>query len=211
VQEPAAKENPMKRPPFRFHFLLLVALAASCDVYARQIEDWSYDRLFTESDLIVIAQPVQSEDSADRTKDNLWKIEFNGVETKFDVLHTVKGTSEKSTLTVLHYRTDALIEDGPSLASFRTKGSSYTILKKQKEGDAGKLEEITQVFMEAPATYLLFLKKRDDGRFEPVSGRNDPVFSVRELRMPARLDYEDNGQEPAAANRPPAPSRKRGG
>jgi hypothetical protein len=32
--------------------------------------------------------------------------------------------------------------------------------------------------------YLLFLKLRKDGRYEPVSGRVDPEFSVRELHAP---------------------------
>jgi hypothetical protein len=32
--------------------------------------------------------------------------------------------------------------------------------------------------------YLLFLKRGKDGRYEPVSGRIDPVLCVREMYWP---------------------------
>jgi hypothetical protein len=35
--------------------------------------------------------------------------------------------------------------------------------------------------------YMLFLRLRKDGRFEPVSGEVDPVLSVRELHPPDDL------------------------
>jgi hypothetical protein len=151
---------------------------------ARQVDEWAYERLFKESDLVVIAQPIRSEDSAERTKDNLWKAEFIGVETSFKVLHTVKGAAVKSELTLLHYRTDSLIEDGPSLVSFRTRGISYTISKRLEEGEAEASTERAKIAISGPAEYLLFLKKRSDGRFEPVTGQTDPSFSVKELGAP---------------------------
>ena len=35
-----------------------------------------------------------------------------------------------------------------------------------------------------PPDYLLFLKKRDDGRYEPVTGQMDAAESVREVSRP---------------------------
>ncbi len=154
----------------------LLAVAVSWTAFARLVEDWSYERLFKESDLIVIAQPTKSENSTDRLRDNPWKTEFLGVNTKFHVEHVLKGNFDVAELTLLHFKTDALIVNGPSLVSFRTNSLKYVI---QKEGHAGK-----EVENAGPGTYLLFLRTRADGRFQPVSGQVDPVFSVREIAMP---------------------------
>jgi hypothetical protein len=156
-------------------FLLSFAITAAC---ARPVDNWSYERLFKESDLVVIAQPVQSEDSPDRTKDDLWKIEFIGINTKFDALHVLKGKCKSAKLTVLHFRANVLIENGPGFVTFRTKDLRYT------------LQDRTIVEAAGPSRYLLFLKKRDDGRYEPVSGRTDPILSVEELRMPIRTEAD---------------------
>jgi hypothetical protein len=43
--------------------------------------------------------------------------------------------------------------------------------------------------------YLLFLKKRGDGRYEPVSGRIDPLLSVRELFNPYSRGNNASGNE----------------
>ena len=173
----------MKSSSIIFAILTLAVLTVSLTAFARQVENWSYERLFKESDLVVIAQPVKSEDSADRTKDNPWEAEFSGINTMFNVEHALKGTLAAAKITVLHYKTDGGIQDGPSLVSFRTKGLSYTITK---DGHAG-----VKVQTAGPATYLLFLKKRDDDRFEPTSGHIDPADSVRELRMPTPLNEEE--------------------
>jgi hypothetical protein len=158
----------------------IVVLTVSFDAFARAVENWSYERLFKESDLVVIAQPIKSENSVDRSKDNPWKIEFFGLNTTFTVDHAIKGEFKMSTLTVLHYGTDASIENGPSLVSFPTNGLSYTI---ERAGHPG-----TTVTVAGPATYLLFLKKRDDGRYEAVTGQIDPEFSVRELTTPINIE-----------------------
>ena len=144
--------------------LCLAITVAAFSVFARGLENWSYERLSKESDLVVIAKPVQSEDSPDRTKDNLWKIEFIGINTKFDVLHVLKGKSKSAKLTVLHFRANVQIQDGPGFVTFRTKDLRYT------------LEDGTKIEAAGPARYLLFLKKRDDGRYEPVDiSRRDQV------------------------------------
>jgi hypothetical protein len=37
--------------------------------------------------------------------------------------------------------------------------------------------------------YLLFLKKRPDGRYEAVSGQIDPSLSAREMYSPGLADH----------------------
>ena len=173
----------MKRKITIVSFLLLAITVAASSAFGRAVENWSYERLSKESDLVVIAQPIQSEDSPDRTKDNLWKIEFTGINTKFDVLHDLKGKCKSANLTVLHFRANVRIINGPCFVTFRTKELRYTI---EKEGHLG-----TKVSVAGPATYLLFLKKRDDGRYEPTSGHIDPALSVRELRMSTPFEKEE--------------------
>lgn len=166
----------MKRETIIISLLSLVFTAIPQSAFARRIDNWSFERLFRESDLVVIVQPIKSEDTVDRTKDNPWKIEFTGVNTAFNVLHALKGKTKASQATVLHYKTDKLIENGPLHILFRTKGLSYTI---KKEG-----RDVMKVADGGPATYLLFLKKRKDGRFEPVSGHTDSELSAKEVMAP---------------------------
>lgn len=171
--------------------LLLVGIAMfTCfKSFARQIESWSFERLFKESDLIVIAQPVKSIDSTDRLKIKPWENEFLGIITTFTPSKIIKGKLKTPSLTVLHYKTNALIQNGPSLVSFRTKGISYTITAIEKEGKLPS-KTMSKVVMESPSTYLLFLRKSKDGRYEPVSGQTDPSLSVRELRIPMQDDFK---------------------
>jgi hypothetical protein len=139
---------------------------------ARRLEDWPYDRLFKEADLVVIAEAVAVAAADETTTDNLWKEKFIAVVTTFEIRAQLKGKLEGEKLEVLHFRLpkDLLIENGPCLVSFRLEG--VPIRTKTAKMDLGKPE------------YLLFLKKGKGGRYEPVSGRTDPALSVRELFHP---------------------------
>jgi hypothetical protein len=136
-----------------------------CD--ARLIEPWPYDRLMKEADLVVIAQPQTVADSGETTTKNLWKVKFVGVNTTFTINSILKGKHEGQKLTVLHYRVEVDIEDGPGLVAFRLGGRSITTKGAHCGWNA--------------CEYLLYLKKRKDGRYEPVSGIIDPRESVREI------------------------------
>ena len=140
--------------------------------FARRIESWPYERLFKEADLVVIAKATATETCQDKTTDNPWKTEFVGLNTTFQVKAILKGKPGDETITVLHFRLrDGVgLEDGPLFVSFREKGIRLEL----KDGIA----EL------GVSEYLLFLKAREDGRYEPVSGRVDPELSVRELHAP---------------------------
>jgi hypothetical protein len=166
----------MKR---RLFFGPLAALAAvlfwAPEGAARRLEDWPYDRLFKEADVVVIAEAVAVADAGETTTENLWKQEFVGVVTTFKVGALLKGKGflgEGEKLEVLHFRlpTDVRIENGPCLVSFRLEG--VPIRTKTARMNLGKPE------------YLLFLKKGQGRRYEPVSGRTDPALSVREMFHP---------------------------
>jgi hypothetical protein len=90
-----------------------------------------------------------------------------GVDTEFKVLTVLKGKVKGGTLTLFHFRApESSVDcqspevDGPSLVAFDPKA-------------------------EGRPRYLLFLKVRADGRYEPVSGQVDPDVSVARLDGPA--------------------------
>src|SRR5437016_2731341 len=112
----------MTRPKLVRAFAALVAVALPLVAEARLIDRWPYDRLLRESDLVVLARAVASADAGETWTGNPWKAEFIGVNTTFEVLAVLKGTSKAGPLTVLHYRLDEDIpHDSPWLVSFRLK------------------------------------------------------------------------------------------
>lgn len=150
---------------------------------ARILDDWPYERLFKEADAIVIGTAVSTRDAPDTFVDDRWPYEFVGQDTTLEVLQVLKGEASVKRITVLHFKFGKLTKkaaahggnivltiDGPEFVSFHTKP-----------------EKIEIAGTELPAhrfEYLLFLKKRADGRYEPVSGRIDPNLSIRELFPP---------------------------
>jgi hypothetical protein len=146
----------------------------SVPAHARLIENWPYERLFKEADLVVIATAGETADTKDRFSTKGWKAEFIGQETQFVAHSILKGKlgAEKK-LTVLHYRLPkgVLIANGPLLVKFRKDALALkgTINGNTFKAGLGRPD------------YLLFLRLRPDGRYEPVSGEVDPALSIREL------------------------------
>jgi hypothetical protein len=157
------------RPTFLAGCLAALLLAMSAPpAPARLIENWPYARLFKEADLVVIAEATAVAPTGEKAKLG-WGADFLGVNTTFAVKHSLKGAVKGDTLRVLHYRPKdgALFQNGPLLVSFRLKGA--TVRGKGLQVQTGKPH------------YLLFLKRRPDGRYEPVSGQVDPLLSVKEI------------------------------
>jgi len=158
--------------------LLAVALLSltSQRVHARGLENWPYERLFKQADLVVIAEGTAAGDSGEKMKVGGWETELLGVNTTFLIKHTLKGKHEGEQMKVFHLRLppEVLFQNGPLLVSFRTKG--LTIATKGGKGPDGAGT------MSIPRPeYMLFLKKRKDGRYEAVSGQVDPLLSVKEM------------------------------
>jgi hypothetical protein len=154
------------RSAFLGFLVLAVLLTSPLPTFARRVLQWSYQDLTKEADVVVIARAIESENTKDEHKSD-WSIEFEGVNTRFEVLGVLKGETDK-TITLLHFEWgnakpgkegDDFIRNGPHLIEFK-KGIPE---------------------------YLLFLKRRSDGRYEPVSGQIDPDRSVREMVDEPRL------------------------
>lgn len=144
----------------------------------RLVDTWDYARLFKEADLIVIAAPVAEEKADDPFgEENHWGLDIVGMNTTFEVKHTLKGKADGKQIKMLHFRFDPpkdkgllIVEDGPEFVAVRHKSLRV------REGDK---------VLDLPAPeYLLFLRRLKDGRYEPVSGKVDPRFAVRELTAP---------------------------
>ena len=135
-------------------------------VFAREHEFWSYDRLAKEADLIVIATPVSTRDTAERTTlPGIEHIDANkvrslipaiGVETTFTTLAVLKGDAKITKLVFHHFREAApkLSVNDPGLVAFDPK-------EKKR--------------------FLLSLKRESDGRYAPLTGQTDSDRSVKDL------------------------------
>lgn len=151
---------------------------------ARLLESWPYDKLLKRADLVVFATAVKTEAAADEPPEHSWNFELVAQTTTFKVSHALKGEAGGGQLKVLHFKFGELkkgvepnvlayiVEDGPLLVAFRTKS---VIVKAE-----GAPEDVV---LRTPE-YLLFLKRANGGRYEPVSGPIDPALSVKEVSAP---------------------------
>ena len=172
------------------HGLIIANLLLASSASARQIENWSYERLFEEADVVLIARPVRTVPADVTWTETLFdKQLFAGVSTQLRVIATVKGATPK-TLNVIHYKLvdpKTRINDGPAFVTFLTTPISLDV-HHIKPTERNSLVPVQQRLSEtSPPEYLLFLKQRSDGDYEAVSGQLDPAFSVRAMFDPTSI------------------------
>ncbi len=162
----------MKRPLLMLCAVLMLPLAS---VDARLIENWPYERLMEESDLVVVATAESFSEFDGTTEIPIFEGTIVPQIGTFHVGGVLKGGHEGETLDLVHCR---LADDqffprnGPLLAKFETTGR---LIRIETEGETGTLVQ------EGQPSYLLFLKRREDGRYEPVAGQVDSELSVRRV------------------------------
>jgi hypothetical protein len=149
-------------------FAIMLAAVLAAPALARQVEPWPYDKLFIKADYVVIVKAQSTEDAGKAVTDKPPFEDCIGVITTFKIQHVIKGDIKGDKCSVFHYRQDETRgANGPQLVQFHSKevrieyGGWSTTLSSPE--------------------YMLFLKKRDDGRFECVSGQIDPILSVRQI------------------------------
>jgi hypothetical protein len=137
-------------------FILSVLLGLASVGHARPVAVWTYKELTAQAELIVIATPVNSEDTKEKTLIPVMKIPAIGVETKFEVDAVLKGKQDLKTFVFFHLRQakPANVPNGPMLVSFDLKGKRR---------------------------FLLFLKRDAKGRWVSVTGQTDPAFGLKDL------------------------------
>lgn len=170
----------------RVALVLVVAtgfLAWPTNATGRLLDDWPYEKLFKEADLVVIAAALKTEVTKDKPPKHDWPYEMVGQNTSFKVLHVLKGKTANKQIQILHFKfgelkkdanpnnfEDRVIQDGPIFVTFRTEPVSISVNGKKTIAVAPQ--------------YLLFLRKMKDGRYELVSGQIDPALAVREMSRP---------------------------
>ena len=129
----------------------------------RPVRVWSYQELYTSSDLVVIAKAVSTKDT--REQASLPGIQPDvkviGVITGLEVQVVFKGEKTRTKVYLHHYRlADPAMPmtNGPSLVAFDSKKNE---------------------------SYLFFLKQETpDGPYAPVSGQTDPAW-ISVIRLEA--------------------------
>ena len=161
-------------------FLLTFSLS-----FARKVEDWTYERLFKEADLVMIGTVEGWGSAKAQWSEKIFdKSRFEAKKTAFHPRSLLKGEPAFPCTWVLHfsYKKGATpYEDGPNLVSFLKKLVMIEV-KSKEEGKAQELKpKQAGKSVDSPPEYLLFLKKGKDGMYEPVSGQLDAAFSVRTI------------------------------
>jgi len=129
------------------------------------MRSWSYQELYDQADLVVIAKPISTQDTTEAAvlPNIAPDVHVVGLSTEFEISVVMKGDKSLKKCVLHHYRLanpKELMMNGPMLAAFDPK--QYT-------------------------RYLIFLHREDDGRYSPVSGQTDPAtFSVLKLEGAAQ-------------------------
>jgi hypothetical protein len=112
-------------------------------------------------------------------------VHYAGIDTRFRIEAILKpdGKATKE-LTVLHFsgehaETTFAVVNGPSFIYFTVGPLQY---EKRVLKDKKVISEIT--VLQGEPLWLAFLKRRADGRYEPLSGRDDPDESFFEVHRP---------------------------
>jgi hypothetical protein len=87
-----------------------------------------------------------------------------------------KGKGEKK-IKVLHYRVpeNRILNDGPKFVTFRKGGLDLE----------GVVNGVKFQYGGEKPDYMIFLRLRQDGRYEPISRQIDPALSVRVMTAPS--------------------------
>ncbi|MGI9444282.1 MAG: hypothetical protein ACR2N1_17560 [Rubripirellula sp.] len=164
--------------------ILIAGLLLAPTASARKTEAWPYERLFQHADIVVIAVATTSVPNEQKWVEPIFASQrFQGVTTQLRVVSTVKG-SPSPTIKLLHYKyadSTPPVNDGPALISFFTGPVSIDVQPLKRAETELKALSHKRLSQNSAPEYLLFLKKRQDGSFEAVSGQVDPSFSVRAL------------------------------
>ena len=141
--------------------ILMAALLAQ----ARKMRSWTYQELYDQADLVVIAKPISTQDASEKAVlPNISPdVHVVGLSTEFAISVVMKGDKRLKECVLHHYRLTnpkEMMINGPMLASFDPKQHTR---------------------------FLLFLHREADGRYAPVSGQTAPtMFSVQKLEGTAQ-------------------------
>jgi hypothetical protein len=145
-------------------------------VEARPVGVWSYQLLVEHSDLVLIGHVDATRAFDEKLEKSPFSDILEGRITTFKVESVLKGTEPGEKIDLVHYLVNSRkpVINGPLPAHFVDKDRRTTITSIDGV-------EVKQDRIEPRPAYLLFLKARPDGRFEPVTGQVDSSFSARKI------------------------------
>lgn len=162
-------------------FAILLPGSTATSPTTRIRDTWPAAKLTGKSELIVIAKLAKTEDSPKTDKISKQYEQMIGINSTFSVLAVVKGRYDKKEMTLLHFRNPTQVGDESPRPA---RGADGKIIKtswtQQNDIDPPELVDLNWL-KEKNARFLMFLKRRPDGRFECISGQIDPVLSVSKL------------------------------
>lgn len=146
--------------------LLLLTTPLLC--FGRLMKAWTYQELFDQADLVVVAVPISTHDTKESGGLPGWStIETVGVNTEFQSSVVMKGDTKVKKFILHHYRLKNPKQIPPNAPSFVGFKPPFKL--------------------ETSERFLLFLKRESDGKYAPVSGQIDPaLFDVVKLNGMAR-------------------------
>jgi len=135
--------------------ITLLIFITTCLSHARPFTLWSYQDLYDKADLVIIAKPISTQDTTEKTTlPDIPDVHVVGLFTEFKISVVMKGDKSMKKATLHHYRladTKEEVINGPTLISFDPKQRTQS---------------------------LMFLRLEKDGRYSPVSGQIDPDISI---------------------------------
>jgi hypothetical protein len=159
---------------------------------ARLTRPWSYEDLLAESDFVGLLEPIANQPAkdvftievsgTDANSEKGHKVSYHAIDTRFRIQAILKSDGKATEeLTVLHFSEEHAepVVNGPSFIYFTVGPLQY---EKRVLKDKKVISEIT--VLQGEPLWLAFLKRRADGRYEPVSGREDPDESFFEVHRP---------------------------
>ncbi|HEY3965366.1 MAG TPA: hypothetical protein VGM05_12495 [Planctomycetaceae bacterium] len=166
--------------------------------HARFRDNWSYDKLAKSADVVAIAtikSTVKGGEPFDKGRSAV--PEIDGQLSTFTVKAIVKGKVLGKELQLVHYKVSDVAlkpieKDGTVTYPYIVNGPHFPAFRSGKVRVAISTEDgchDEDANLEPPH-YLLFLKARNDGMFEPVSGQFDSALSVMMLRPEETPDDE---------------------
>ena len=148
---------------------ILVVLACYSElVDARGRRVWTYKDLLAEAEVVCIVTVASTTKVANTefNPDDLDRFESEAV-----VLVVLKGNAKLDKIKVVHFSYKPDLRFGPG------NGPTFLAIGLPKEKD-GSPSDDKRTAVKQPTQFLLFLRKRDDGAYGPVSGNRDAGISV---------------------------------
>jgi hypothetical protein len=155
--------------------------------FGRAVRLWSYEELVAKSDVVAVVEPLENQPAKDtfpghrygRTTDD-----FVATNTRFKVHVMLKGDRESpAELALLHFSYSPSVGGIVNGAHFIRFSIGPLQYERRAVKDGKPIGGVT-TFQQEPL-WLAFLKRREDGRFEPVTGHYDSARSFRQLHEPS--------------------------